>query len=333
MQGLNLLKNPFETFRIADELRREVAGDSVTFVVNRNINFTDICVNRCSFCSFRNRRKYLLSLEEIKKKVEEAIDYGCTEVCIQGGLHPKADLDFYLSILYAVRDVSKKIHIHAFSPMEILHAARNSRMHMEDILKELKAAGLNSIPGTAAEILDDKVRERICPEKLTTSQWVEIIKTAHKLGIPTTATMMYGHIERWEHRIHHILLIRQIQEETGGFTEFIPLPFMWRNNNLGRIAKGSSGFDDLLVIAISRILLHPLIKNIQASWVKLGIKLAQTMLYVGANDLGGTLMEENISRAAGSTSGEFLRVEELKELIERAGRIPKQRDTLYNIID
>ncbi len=333
MQELNLLKNPFETFRVADELRREAVGDSVTFVVNRNINFTDICVNRCRFCSFRNKRKYLLSLEEIRKKVKEAVDYGCTEVCIQGGLYPEADLNFYLSILDAVREVSKKIHIHAFSPMEILHASINSRMHVEDVLKELKAAGLNSIPGTAAEILDDEIRRKICPEKLTTSQWVGIIKMAHRLGVPTTATMMYGHIEGWEHRIKHILLIRQIQEETGGFTEFIPLPFMWKNNDLGRIAKGSSGFDDLLVTAVSRILLHPLIKNIQASWVKLGIKLAQAMLYVGANDIGGTLMEENISRAAGSTSGEFLRVEELKELIRRAGRVPRQRDTLYNILD
>ncbi|RLI89400.1 MAG: 7,8-didemethyl-8-hydroxy-5-deazariboflavin synthase subunit CofH [Archaeoglobales archaeon] len=329
MQELNLLDDPFETFKIADELRRKAVGDEVTYVVNRNINFTDICVNRCKFCSFSNRKRYLLSIEEIKKKVEEAVDYGCTEVCIQGGLYPNADIEFYLNILDAVREISKNIHIHAFSPMEVLHAARNSEMHVEDALKEMKAAGLDSMPGTAAEILDDGIRAKICPEKLSSSQWIEIVKTAHNLGIPTTATMMYGHIETWEHRIRHIKIIRQIQEETGGFTEFIPLPFMWRNNSLGKIAKGSSGFEDLLVIAISRIILHPVIKNIQASWVKLGVKLAQAALHVGANDFGGTLIEENISKAAGSTSGEFLSVEELREIIKRAGRIPRQRDTLY----
>ncbi len=328
-----LLKNPYETLKIADELRREVVGDVVTFVINRNINFTDICVNDCKFCSFRNRRRYILSLDEIKRKVEEALDFGCTEVCIQGGLLPNADVDFYVSILEAVREVSKNIHIHAFSPMEVLHAARNSKMAIEDVLKIFKREGLDSMPGTAAEILDDKIRAYICPKKLKTSEWVYIIKKAHELGIPTTATMMYGHMDTWEHRIKHILLIKEIQRETGGFTEFIPLPFMWRNNELGKRYKGSSGFEDLLVIAISRILLYPEIKNIQASWVKLGIKLAQAALYTGANDLGGTLMEENISKAAGATSGERLTPGELREIIKVAGRIPKQRDTLYNILD
>ncbi len=328
-----LLKNPYETFRVADELRKKVVGDVVTYVVNRNINFTDICINDCKFCSFRNKRRFLLSLDEIKKKVEEAIEFGCTEVCIQGGLLPNADLEFYISILEAVRDVSKKIHIHAFSPMEILHAARNSRMNVEDVLKALKSAGLDSMPGTAAEILDDSIRAYICPKKLKTSEWVYIIKKAHKLRIPTTATMMYGHAESWDDRIKHILLIKKIQQETGGFTEFIPLPFMWRNNELGKKYKGSSGFEDLLVIAISRILLYPEIRNIQASWVKLGLKLAQAALHVGANDLGGTLMEENISKAAGATSGEKLEPDELRELIKVAGKIPKQRDTLYNLLD
>ncbi len=329
----DLLSNPYETLKVADELRKKAVGDVVTFVVNRNINFTDICINDCKFCSFRNRRRYLLSLEDIKRKVEEAVDFGCTEVCIQGGLLPNADVDFYVSILEAVRDVSKDIHIHAFSPMEVLHAARNSKMDVEDVLKIFKREGLDSMPGTAAEILDDEVRAYICPKKLKTSEWVYIIKKAHELGIPTTATMMYGHMETWEHRIKHILLIKQIQRETGGFTEFIPLPFMWRNNELGKRYKGSSGFEDLLVIAISRILLYPEIKNIQASWVKLGVKLAQAALHAGANDLGGTLMEENISKAAGATSGERLTPDELREIIKVAGRIPKQRDTLYNIID
>ncbi len=328
----DLLKNPYETFRMADELRREAVGDIVTYVVNRNINFTDICINNCRFCAFRNRNRFLLSLDEIRKKVEEAVDFGCTEVCIQGGLLPNADVDFYVSILQAVRDVSKSIHIHAFSPMEVVHAARNSKMHIEDVLKTFKREGLDSMPGTAAEILNDRVRNQICPKKLTTSEWVKVIKTAHSIGIPTTATMMYGHIETWEDRIEHILLIKRIQQETGGFTEFIPLPFMWRNNELGRITKGSSGFEDLLVIAVSRILLYPEIRNIQVSWVKMGVKLAQAALCVGANDFGGTLLEENISKAAGATSGERLTPEEIEALIRAVGRIPKKRDTLYNII-
>ncbi len=330
---MELLKNPFETFKLADELRKKAVGDVVTFVVNRNINFTDICINNCKFCSFRNRLGFKLSIEEIRRKVEEAVDFGCTEVCIQGGLLPNADLDFYVSIIQVVRDVSKEIHIHAFSPMEVYHMARNSKMDVADVLRVLKEEGLDSMPGTAAEILVDNVRAEICPMKLKTEEWVRVIKEAHEIGIPTTATMMYGHVETWADRIRHILLIKRIQQETKGFTEFIPLSFMWKNNELGAKAKGASGFEDLLVIAIARILLYPEIKNIQASWVKLGIKLAQAALNFGANDLGGTLIEENISKSAGATSGEFLSPEELREIIKRAGRIPRQRDTLYKLID
>ncbi len=327
-----LLKEPFKTFELADKLREEAVGDVVTYVVNRNINFTDICVNSCKFCSYKNRRRFILSLEDIKRKVAEAVEYGCTEVCIQGGLYPKADVEFYKSIIKAVRSVSRDIHIHAFSPMEIYHAARNSGCDVEDVLRELKKAGLNSMPGTAAEILDDDIRRIICPEKLTVDEWVDVIKAAHYVGIPTTATIMYGHIESWEHRIRHLMIIRDIQEETGGFTEFIPLPFMNKNNELGKFARQSSGFEDLLMIAVSRIILHPLIPNIQASWVKLGVKLAQASLNFGANDLGGTLMEENISKLAGATSGEFLPREEIERLIINAGRIPAERDTLYRIV-
>lgn len=330
---MRLLDNPFETFKQANSLKEEIFGDEVTFVVNRNINFTDICINRCKFCSFSNKKRYLLSLDEIKNKVREAVEYGCTEVCIQGGLVPDADLDFYISILNAVREVSEEIHIHAFSPMEIFHAAKNSGIACKDALKELKKAGLNSIPGTAAEILDDDIRKKICPQKLSTSDWIDIIVSAHKEGIPTTATMMYGHIESWEHRIKHLLLIKDIQKKTGGFTEFIPLPFLWKNNELGKVSKGSSGFEDLLVIAVSRLILYPEIENIQASWVKLGRKLVQAALFTGANDVGGTLMEENISKAAGSTSGGFLSIDEIKQIVEVAGKIPRQRDTLYNLIE
>ncbi|HID43507.1 MAG TPA: 7,8-didemethyl-8-hydroxy-5-deazariboflavin synthase subunit CofH [Archaeoglobaceae archaeon] len=330
---MKLLENPFETFRQANSLKEELFGDEVTYVVNRNINFTDICINRCKFCSFSNRKKYLLNFDEIKKKVSEAVDYGCTEVCIQGGLLPDAGIDFYISVLNAVREVSEEIHIHAFSPMEIFHAAKNSGIDFRSVLKELKKAGLDSIPGTAAEILDDKIRKEICPQKLSTSEWIDIIVSAHREGIPTTATIMYGHIESWEHRIKHLLIIKDIQKKTGGITEFIPLPFMWKNNELGKISKGSSGFEDLLVIAVSRLILYPEIENIQASWVKLGKKLVQAALFTGANDIGGTLMEENISKAAGSTSGEFLNVEEIRQIIEVAGRTPRQRDTLYNIVE
>ena len=329
---LNLLKNPFELLRMADELRERIHGDRVTYVVNRNINFTDICINSCKFCAYSNRKHFLLSLEEIAKKVEEAVDYGCTEVCIQGGLIPDAQLDLYLEILETVRSISKKIHIHAFSPMEVVHASRNSRMDVEDVLRELKNGGLDSMPGTAAEILVDHIRKEICPEKLSTEEWVKVILTAHKLGIPTTSTMMYGHIETWEDRLNHLLLLKKIQRETGMITEFIPLTLMPKNNLLGKIASGSSGFEDLLVIAFSRVVLYPEIQNIQASWVKMGIKLAQTALNCGANDLGGTLMEENISRSAGAVSGEFLPKEELERVIRIAGRVPVERDTLYRVV-
>ncbi len=328
----NMLKNPYELLRIANELREERCGNIVTFVVNRNINFTDLCINRCKFCSFRNSRNYVLKLDEVEEKVREAVNYGCTEVCLQGGLMPNATIDFYVSLLKTVRKVSKKLHIHAFSPMEILHASKNSCCSVEDTLKELKKAGLNSMPGTAAEIFDEKIRKEICPEKLSTIEWFEVVKTAHELNIPTTATMLYGHVESWKERIAHILLIRSLQNETSGFTEFIPLTFLWKNNELGKRIKGCSGFEDLLVIAVSRLLLYDSIDNIQASWVKFGLKLAQVALFSGANDLGGTLMEENISKAAGSVSGEKLSVEEMVTLIKRCGRVPAERDTLYRII-
>ena len=328
----NVIKNPYRVLEHANSLRAERCGDIVTFVVNRNVNFTDFCVNRCKFCSFRNNRGYLLSLEEVEKKVREAVGYGCTEVCLQGGLMPGADVDFYVSLLKTVRKVSKNIHIHAFSPMEVLHASRNSECCVEETLREFKKAGLNSMPGTAAEIFDDRIRKEICPEKLSVARWFEVVSIAHELGIPTTATMMYGHVESWKERIKHMLLLRKLQVETSGFTEFIPLTFLWRNNDLGRRVKGCSGFEDLLVIAVSRIVLDDAINNIQASWVKFGVKLAQAALFAGANDLGGTLMEENISRAAGSDSGEFLRIEEFVELIKGCNRTPAERDTLYNIL-
>jgi len=236
-------------------------------------------------------------------------------------------------ILEAIKERYPSMHIHAFSPMEVYHASQNTGCSIKQALSELRKCGLDSMPGTAAEILVDDIRRKICPNKLTTKEWVDIVMTAHTLGIPTTATMMYGHIESWDDRIKHILLIREIQKKTGGFTEFVPLPFMPKNNELGLMTSHKGGVDDLKVHAIARILLHRYIKNVQASWVKLGKKLAQVALMFGANDLGGTLMEENISKSAGGLAGECLQKEEFENLIREIGRIPKQRDTLYRILD
>jgi FO synthase subunit 2 len=326
---LGLLKDPYNLLKMANELSESLNGNRVTYVVNRNINFTDKCINACKFCSFRNRSGFILTHQEIAGKVKEATEYGCTEVCIQGGLLKKADVEFYCSILDSVKSVSDHIHIHAFSPMEIVHMARNSGVSIDKVFEILKEHGLGSMPGTAAEILVDEIRHDICPDKLTTREWVEVVKTAHKNGIPTTATMMYGHIESWEDRIKHLLIIKGIQQETGMITEFIPLPFMDQNNELGKMTSSPDGFEDLLVIAMARVVLYPEIPNIQASWVKMGIKLVQAALHCGANDIGGTLMEENISKAAGSVSGEFLSKEMLESIIRNAGREPVERDTLY----
>lgn len=330
-----LAENPRLLFRIADELRKETCGDVVTYVVNRNINFTNICVGSCKFCAFRRRASegYLLSIQEILDKVEEAVRRGAVEICIQGGLHPDFHVENYCEILERIKE-NFDVHIHAFSPMEIYHAAINSKLCVEDVLMELKAAGLDSMPGTAAEILVDEVRHEICPKKLRTEEWIKIIKTAHRLGIPTTATMMFGHVETVEHRIEHLFLIREIQEETKGFTEFIPLPFMPKNNELGRMVGGRapSFFECAVVHALARVVLHGLCDNIQASWVKLTPEGAKKMLNFGANDLGGTLMEENISKAAGATSGEYMSPEALECLIREAGRIPRKRNTLYELL-
>ncbi|MDF2954815.1 MAG: 2-iminoacetate synthase ThiH/Menaquinone biosynthesis enzymes MqnC and MqnE [Candidatus Alkanophagales archaeon MCA70_species_2] len=330
-----LVKNPHLLFRIADELRRAACGDVVTYIVNRNINFTNVCIGSCKFCAFRRKtgEGYLLGIEEIINKIAEAVERGAVEVCIQGGLHPDFCIEDYCEILERIKE-NFDVHIHAFSPMEVKHAADNSKLGIEDVLEELKAAGLDSMPGTAAEILVDKVRHEICPKKLRTEEWVKIIKAAHRIGIPTTATMMFGHVETAAHRIEHLFLIRKIQQETKGFTEFIPLPFMPKNNELGRMIGGRapSFFECAVVHALARVVLHGLCDNIQASWVKLTPKGAKKMLDFGANDLGGTLMEENISKAAGATSGEYMSPEALERLIREAGRIPRKRNTLYELL-
>lgn len=322
---------------VADYLRQQSVGDVTTFVVNRNINFTNACTIGCGFCAFSEPpgRGYVLSIEEIVKKAVEARKLGATEVCIQGAINPSLDPDYYFRMLREIKRAVPDIHIHAFSPQEIHHLATRLGVSYAEVLKMLKDEGLDSMPGTAAEILDDGVRRIIAPKKVPVKTWVEIIKTAHRLGIPTTSTMMYGHVEGNSHKARHLDVIRSIQKETSGFTEFVLLPFVHRNTRLyrsGRARPGSSGAEDLKVHAVSRIYLNNYIRNIQVSWVKLGPKYAQAMLLAGANDLGGTLMEENISRAAGAAQDGFLPVEYMVKLIREIGRVPAQRTTTYEII-
>lgn len=328
---------PLELFALAEHLCQETCGNIVTYVINRNINFTNRCIGTCKFCAFRQENGYLLSLDEIMAKVREAVSLGASEICIQGGLLSNMYLEDYCEILETIKSEFPHLHLHAYSPMEVFHAARNSGTSVKNVLVKLKQSGLGSMPGTAAEILSPRVRSIICPEKLTAQQWLDIVELAHNTGIPTTATMMYGHVETIEERIQHLLSLRALQMKTGGFTEFVPLPFMSSNNTLGHTLKHKpatttnriNGIDDLKVHAIARIILHTHINNIQASWVKLGFKLAQIALHCGANDLGGTLMEEKISKSAGATTGEYTTPEEFNHLIKNTGRQPAIRDTLY----
>ena len=324
---------------VADEIRRRTVGDFVTYVVNRNINFTNICIAKCGFCAFSREPNdpdaYTLSAEEVAARAEMGWRAGATEVCIQGGLNPTLDGHLYAEICRAIKQKMPTLHIHAFSPMEIMYGAEKAGLTITEHLKMLKEAGLGSIPGTAAEILDDDVRSVICPRKINVQTWISVVKAAHKLGIPTTSTMMYGHIDQPEQWVEHISLLRDIQKETRGFTEFIPLSFIHSNTPLyknGQARPGATGFEDLKIHAISRLMLSGYIRNIQASWVKLGPKVAQMCLAAGANDLGGTLMEENISRTAGATSGEVLDPVAMMRIIRDMGRIPAQRNTTYNIL-
>ncbi len=324
---------------VANELRRRKVGDITTFIINRNINFTNECIIKCRFCAYSvdvsSPSAYILPISEVVKKAKEAYSMGATEVCIQGAINPKINGEYYIKICKAVKKEIPEIHIHAFSPMEIAYGAKTLNLSIKEYLKALKEAGLNSMPGTAAEILNDRVRRIICPRKISVEEWVNIIMTAHRLNIPTTSTMMYGHVETVEDKVNHLSIIREIQRKTGGFTEFIPLGFIHYNTEIYRsgVARpGPTGIEDLKVHAISRIYLNNYIRNIQASWVKLGHKYAQFLLNAGVNDIGGTLMEENISKAAGAVSGQCMTPSEMIRIIREAGRIPAQRDTLYNII-
>ncbi|WP_048125768.1 7,8-didemethyl-8-hydroxy-5-deazariboflavin synthase subunit CofH [Methanosarcina lacustris] len=326
--------NPFELFELANELRANAVGDIVSYVVNRNIYITNKCIGNCGFCAYRTDTGYILSVEEILKKTEDAREAGAVEVCIQGGYTPETDMEFYLEIIESIKSSFPDICIHALSPMEVNYAARISGMSVEEAMRKLKKSGLDSLTGTSAEILSDRVRKIICPGKINTQQWIDTVTAAHRAGISTNSTIMYGHVETLEERLDHVFTLRKIQQETGGFSELIPMSFLPYNNPVGEkmLASGkfsSTGLEDLQMIAISRVILHTHINNIQATWVKLGKKLAQFALQCGANDLGGTLMEDQISTASGGNYGEYVSPAEFEWMIKGAGRIPMQRDTLY----
>jgi 7,8-didemethyl-8-hydroxy-5-deazariboflavin synthase CofH subunit len=323
---------------VADRLRRETVGDAITYVVNRNINFTNVCFVGCSFCGFGRgpgaADAYSLSFEEVVRRAREAWDRGATEVCIQGGLPKDLDGFFYRDLLRAVKRAIPGMHVHAFSPMEIDYGVLKTGMALREYLRMMKDDGLGSIPGTAAEILDDRVRQELSPNKLPAGRWVEIITAAHEMGIPTTSTMMYGHVEEPADWVRHILLLRSIQKRTGGFTEFVPLGFIHENTRLyrhGGARPGAKREEHLRVHALARVLLHGAIKNLQISWVKLGFETSLACLQAGANDFSGTLMEESISKAAGATFGEYVSPEEFRAKIRSIGRVPAERTTTYKI--
>ncbi len=322
----------------ADQLRRETVGDAITYVVNRNINFTNVCFVGCSFCGFGRgpgaADAYSLSLDEVVRRAREAWERGATEVCVQGGLPRDLDGFFYRDLLRAIKRAIPEMHVHAFSPMEIDYGVMKTGMPLRDYLQMMKDEGLGSIPGTAAEILDDRVRQELSPNKLPAARWVEIITAAHELGVPTTSTMMYGHVEEPADWVRHMLLLRSIQKRTGGFTEFVPLGFIHENTRLyrhGGARPGAKRDEHLRVHALGRVLLHGAIKNLQVSWVKLGFETSLACLRAGANDFSGTLMEENISKAAGATFGEYVSPEEFRVRIRSIGRVPAERTTTYKI--
>jgi 7,8-didemethyl-8-hydroxy-5-deazariboflavin synthase CofH subunit len=323
----------------ADALRREIVGNLVTYVVNRNINFTNVCFVGCKFCAFsrgpRESDTYFLSMEQIAKKATEAWELGVTEVCIQGGLPRDLPPFHYRDILRAVKQAVPGMHIHAFSPMEIVYGVELTGMALRDYLCMLRDNGLDTLPGTAAEVLDDEVRFVLSRNKVSTAQWKEVIRTAHGCGIQSTSTLMYGHVETPVHWVNQLLLLREIQAETGGFTEFVPLGFVHQNTLLfqqGLARSGPTLAEHLKIHALARIMLAGLIDNVQVSWVKLNRRLSQLCLHAGANDYGGTLMEENISREAGATAGQYTSPEDFQALILEAGRIPAERNTAYTRI-
>ena len=327
---------------VADEIRRRRVGDTVSYVVNRNINFTNVCIKQCGFCAFsrdfREEEGYFLPTEEIVRRAKEAHQVGATEVCIQAGLPPDMKGDLYENICKEIKKEIPDIHIHGFSPEEILYGADRSNTTIDEFLKRMKEAGVGTLPGTSAEILDQKLRDKISPGRISVDNWEKVIKTAHKMGIKTTSTMMFGHLETIEHRVNHIVKLREIQKETGGFTEFVPLNFihteapMYKHQLHEGIRQGGSGNDVLLTHAIARIMLNNSIDNLQMSWVKEGQKMSQLLLMWGANDFGGTLINESISTSAGSEYGQLLRPKEIRRMVREIKRTPAERDTEYNIL-
>jgi FO synthase len=315
-------------------------GETVTYVVNRNINYTNICLYHCGFCAFSKGRgaaslrgpAYNLELDEIAQRTIEAHAAGATEVCLQGGIHPKFTGETYLAIVAAVKAAVPSMHVHAFSPLEVTHGATTLGLPLHSYLQRLKEAGLSTLPGTAAEILDDEIRAQICPDKLRTDEWLEVVATAHRVGLKTTATIMFGHLEQPVHWARHLLRVRRLQAATGGITEFVPLPYvhmeapLWRK---GLTRSGPTFREALLMHAVARIALHPLVPNIQASWVKLGADGVAQCLQAGANDMGGTLMNESITRSAGGVHGQEFDAAQLAALAAGIGRPARQRTTLY----
>ena len=331
------------TILVADELRRRSSGNLVTYVVNRNINFTNVCIKRCGFCAFsrdyQGEQGYLLPISEIVRRAKEAWEYGASEVCIQAGLPPKMEGDLYLKITEAIKKELPEIHIHGFSPEEVLYGSIRSNCSIKEYLSDLKSAGVGSLPGTSAEILDQELRDKISPGRITVNQWKEVITSAHEIGIPTTSTIMFGHVETFKHIADHLVLIREMQKQTGGFTEFVPLSFVNSEapmflqglNGTQNIKSGPTGMDVIKMHAISRIVLNNWVSNIQASWVKEGDRMSQLLLNSGVNDLGGTLINESISTSAGALHGQLKPPSEFRGMIRDACRIPAERFTDYQI--
>jgi FO synthase len=326
--------------RWADDVRRDTVGDEVTFVVNRNVNFTNVCYTGCRFCAFAQRRTdadaYSLSLEEVEQRAAEAWTVGATEICMQGGIDPQLPGTAYLDLARAIKKGAPGIHLHAYSPMEVVNGAARMQVSIREFLEAAREAGVDSLPGTAAEILDDDVRWVLTKGKLPTAQWIEVVQTAHAIGLPTTSTMMYGHVDEPRHWAAHLLLLRKLQAESGGFTEFVPLPFVHTNAPIylaGLARPGPTVRDNRAVHAVARLVLHGHIDHIQSSWVKLGVEQCHAVLGGGVDDLGGTLMEETISRMAGSAHGSRKSVLELETMVRDAGRIPRQRSTVYGVVD
>jgi FO synthase len=327
----------------ADELRHATVGDTVTYAVVRNINYTNICMYKCGFCAFSKGKThealrgqpYLVDKSEIQRRVREAWDRGATEVCMQGGIHPSFTGQTYLDILRAAKEAVPEMHVHAFSPLEVSHGAQTLGISLAEYLQTLKAAGLGSLPGTAAEVLDDGIRSQLAPDKMPTTEWLHIVGSAHRAGLPTTSTIMFGHLEGYIHWARHLLRLRELQAETGGITEFVPLPFVHMEAPMylhGKARKGPTLREAILMHSVARLVLHPLIKNVQVSWTKLGPHWAQRCLQAGANDMGGTLMNESISRAAGAAHGQEFSPIQMEALIVAAGRMPMQRSTLYKSV-